>query len=95
MFPDVVVLASVVEILEPFKACIGQVFLIFGPADSLVFKQVDDGRHVLRDRVEVVIVHAEVVAADAGNVVGLAWMSDGIAVRQQEALFGQRSEVGW
>jgi hypothetical protein len=38
VLPDIVVLASGVQVLEPFKAGIGQVLLITRPADPLVFK---------------------------------------------------------
>jgi len=56
------------------KSTVGHVFLILCPSNALVLEQVNDGKDVVRIRVEVIRVVAKVVATDGGNVIRLAGM---------------------
>jgi len=80
VFADIVVLTLGVQPLEPFETGIWQIFLIFGPADAFILQEIDEGGDVSGDLPEAVVVHAEVVAADGGDVIGLAGMGDAVIV---------------
>lgn len=77
----------------PLVPWVGHVLLVLAPGDVLDVEHVGDGGYVGRDLVEVVVVHAEGVAAGGGAVVGLGGVRDGPVVAQEEALLGQLGEV--
>jgi len=73
-----VVLADVIirvrGLVEPrvaLEASVWHIFLVFTPRDPTSLEEVDNSADVLRNGVEVVVVHAEVVTTDTGDVVGL------------------------
>lgn len=53
------------------KARVRHVLLILAPADSLVFQNIHDGRHVGRDPEEGIIVHAKVLSTNRADIIGL------------------------
>lgn len=92
---DVVVGTSLgVDVLEALVAGVGHVLLVVAPRDAAVLEQVDDGRHVEVERVQVIVLHAKVVTSNGGHVVGLGRVSDTEEVGQLDTLLGKPGEVG-
>lgn len=90
MLADVVVgEVGLVGEVESEEAGVGEVLLVGAEGDALGVEQVDDGRHVLWKRKEVVVVNAEVVATDDGGVVGLGGVGHGVVVGQGDGLLGE------
>lgn len=71
----------------------GHVFEVALPRDVPVVQDVGHRRHVLRDADEAIVVKAEVVPADGGQVVGLAGVREGIVSGEEDALPLQGGEV--
>lgn len=90
VLPDVVIRERfLIGPIEPLEARVGRRFLILGPGDALGVEEIDHGADVRGQGVEVVVVHAEVVAANDGRVVGLAGMGGCVVVCQRDALGGE------
>jgi hypothetical protein len=95
-----VVLANVVVgarlLVDPshaFEASIWHILLILGPRDTLVLKEINNGRDVSIDLAEVIVLHAKVVTTDSSNVVGLTGMRDSMVPSESDSLGCQPLQV--
>ena len=59
------------------------------PLDVLGVEEVDQRRHVIGHLDEVIVVQAEVVAADRGQIVRLRGVGEAVVLREQDALASQ------
>lgn len=77
-----VVICSILLIYpsDPLKARIRHVFLVMTPADTFVFQKINDRGYVRWDPIKVVVVHAEIFAADRCDIIGLARMRHATAI---------------
>lgn len=73
-------LCHLIAVLDAREARVGHILLVAAPRDALLVQQVSNARHVCGQRVGVVVVDAEIVAADGGDVVGLGRVRDGKVV---------------
>lgn len=60
-----------VGVVEALETRVRHGLLVFRPGDAFGVKEIHDCGNVVRYRVEVVIVHAEVVTRNNGTVIGL------------------------
>lgn len=91
---DIIVLAILlVHPGDPLEAAEGLVFLVVAPRDALVLEKIDDGGDVLVHLTEVIVLHAEVIAPDSGDVVRLRGMCDGMVATQGNPLLGKPGEI--
>ena len=67
--------------------------LVLTPRDLLGIQQIGDGRHIGRDLVEIVIVHAKVVTGSRCNIVGLRGVGSGKVVCQENTLLRDLCKV--
>jgi len=94
VFANVVVgMGSHIDPRVALEASVRHVFLIFAPADSSRLEEVDNSADILRNRVEVVVVHAEVVTADTGNIVWFRRMSDAEVAVEEHSLLGESGQI--
>jgi hypothetical protein len=63
--------------------------LVLTPRDALGVKHVCNGRYICRDLVEIVVVHAKIVATSGSTVVGLRGMGDSPEIGKGQAHCGQ------
>lgn len=79
-----VVLALIMTRFEAksFEARIGQSFVVVSPADTLVFQEINDGRHIFVDQDKAVTIEPKRVAAPWSNVVRLARSPNAVVVGQ-------------
>lgn len=87
VFADVVIRAGL-GVFLPLESGRRHALHVLAPGDVLGVEQVGDGRDVCGDGVDVVVVHAEGVAAGGGAVVWFGWVGDGPVVVQQKAFLG-------
>ena len=90
-----VVVGSVLLIYpgEALETAVGHVLLVLAPADALGVKQVNDGRHIGVDEVEVVVVHAKVVTTNCSHVVRLGRVRHSEMVAESDTLGGQPGKI--
>lgn len=95
MLADVIVGAVLLVLpVHPLVARKGHVLLVHGPRDAAVLEQVDERRHVSISPVEVVVLHAKVVARNGSHVVWLRGVRHSKVVGERDALGGNPFEVG-
>lgn len=70
-----------------------RVLLVLSPRNGLGIEQIRDGGDIRRQLMEIVIVHAENVAAGRGTVVRLRRVRQCEVVRQEDSLRGQLGEI--
>lgn len=93
---DIVVGASLLVLVSlALKSGKGHVFLVVAPRDASVQEKVVDGRDVVWQAKEVVVLHAKVVTSDSSHVVGLRRVSDGEVVGQSDTLLSEEVKVDW
>lgn len=87
--------------IEPLEAAektdlvtsVRESLLVLSPRDPFGIEQIGDGRHVGRDLVEIVIVHAKVVTGSRCNIVGLRGVGSGKVVCQKNTLLRDLRKV--
>ncbi len=71
------------------------IFLIKSPTDSLVFKEVDDGRHILGNLDELVAVETEIITFSCGRVICLRGMSYSKDMLKDLSFLGEVFEIDY
>jgi hypothetical protein len=90
-----IIALDLVRVRETIKSRVWETLVVVAPGDAFVFKEVDDGRHVLVDDQETVAVGTECVTTGGCHVGGLTWITDAVQVREQDALVDQGLAVGY
>lgn len=90
----VIGLGLLVDVGLTLEARVGHVLLVGAPRDALVLEKIDQGRDVGVNLLEVVVVAAEGVTANGGDVVRHGRVSDTEVVVDADALRRQPLQVG-
>lgn len=88
-----IVVGTALGVAVALVSRVGEAFLVFTPGNVLGVEQIGNGRHVGRNLMEVIIVHAESVTSSGCTVVRLRRVSDGPEVAQKETLLGQLRQM--
>lgn len=88
-----IVVGAGLRVAETLVASVWETFLVLGPGDLAGIEKVGNGRDIVRDLPPVIVVHAEMVTAGSGDVVGLRWVSDSPVVVQEDAVLLQLGKM--
>lgn len=82
-----------VGIVEAFEAGVWHVFLVLCPRDAILFENVHDRGNLIGNSVQVIITNPEIASANDRDVIGFAWVGNGVIIGEEDTLRCKECEI--
>lgn len=82
-----------VGIVEALEASVWHVFLVLCPRDAILFENVHDRGNLIGNSVQVIITDTEIASANYRDVIGFAWVGNGIIIGEEDTLRCKECEI--